>query len=308
MTPDGRLVISASEDATLKVWDRAQGRLLATLEAHAPLLGCAVAPNGRTFLAGDGAGSLHILDWKIAAARDVDEAAPKPRAPAARLPTPSASIVASAAYAPAGRASPGAAPPTDRIKILFLAANPTSTKELQLTREARRIQERIRGSAARVSLDLVPRWAVRRSDLQRLLLEEEPHVLHFSSHGSPRGQLLLEDDDGNVAPVEKGALVNLIGLLQRNLRLVVINACDTEPLAAALVQHVACAIGMRRAISDEAASAFAGSFYQALAFAQPIEKAFRLGCNELELNRLPAEDRPCLKVKPGVDAATLVLA
>ena len=63
VTPDGRLAISTSEDATLKVWDLATGQPIATLEAHAPLLCCAVSPDGHTFLAGDSAGSLHILDW-----------------------------------------------------------------------------------------------------------------------------------------------------------------------------------------------------------------------------------------------------
>ena len=87
----------------------------------------------------------------------------------------------------------------------------------------------------------------------------------------------------------------------------VLNACDTEPLAKALVQHVECAIGMRQAIGDDAAIAFAVSFYQALAFHESVAKAFRLACNELELQQIPEEQTPILRVMRGVDAATLVL-
>jgi WD40 repeat protein len=62
VTPDGRFAVSASEDRTLKLWNLATGQPLLTLETHAPLRCCAVTPDGRTLLAGDGAGALHILD------------------------------------------------------------------------------------------------------------------------------------------------------------------------------------------------------------------------------------------------------
>ena len=203
---------------------------------------------------------------------------------------------------------PAGPPPTaGRIKILFLASNPIVTTQLHLAREARRIKERLDVGRPQHGFELVPHWAVRRSDLQRLLLEEKPHVLHFSSHGSKGAQLLLEDDDGNAAPVEKKALVDLIGILKHRLQLVMLNACDTEPLARALVKHVACAIGMRQPIGDEVAIVFATSFYQALAFDEPVAKAFQLACNELKLQKIPEEQAPTLKVKRGVDATTLRL-
>jgi WD40 repeat protein len=61
LTPDGAQIASASVDQTLKVWDLDTGRLLATFSADAPLLTCAVAPDGVTIVAGDSSGRVHFL-------------------------------------------------------------------------------------------------------------------------------------------------------------------------------------------------------------------------------------------------------
>ena len=42
MFPDGRRVVSASWDKTLKVWDVATGECLATLEGHSDFVRCGV--------------------------------------------------------------------------------------------------------------------------------------------------------------------------------------------------------------------------------------------------------------------------
>src|SRR5262249_25142033 len=120
-------------------------------------------------------------------------------------------------------------------------------------------------------------------------------------------QIVLEDDKGGQARVDKEALAELCGILKGNLRLVVLNACSSEPHAEALARHVDCAIGMNKPIGDEAAIAFAASFYQVIGFGQPVETAFRLGKNELSLRRLGEEDTPQLKTREGVDAAAIVL-
>jgi hypothetical protein len=48
MTPDGRHVVSASEDKAVKVWELGSGRAVATLEGHTDgVNACAVTPDGR---------------------------------------------------------------------------------------------------------------------------------------------------------------------------------------------------------------------------------------------------------------------
>ena len=43
MFPDGRRVVSASDDKTLKVWDVATGECVATLKGHSVTVRCAVS-------------------------------------------------------------------------------------------------------------------------------------------------------------------------------------------------------------------------------------------------------------------------
>ncbi|WP_437758314.1 CHAT domain-containing protein [Sorangium sp. So ce1389] len=193
------------------------------------------------------------------------------------------------------------------VKVLFMAANPRSTTQLGLGREIRHIEEKIRAAKHRDAVTFVSRWAARPDDLQQALLEEQPHVLHFSGHGTHDERLALEDSEGGIAFVDKGALSDLIGILRDNLQMVVLNACYSEPLAEALTQHVACAVGMHQPIGDLAATEFAASFYRALGFGRTVDEAFRLGCSALRLHQIPEHEIPRLKVKAGVDAAALRL-
>jgi len=61
LTPDGKQVVSASDDHTLKVWDLHSGEEIATFTGESNILCCAVAPDGLTIVAGDNSGRLHFL-------------------------------------------------------------------------------------------------------------------------------------------------------------------------------------------------------------------------------------------------------
>src|SRR3954467_7073460 len=97
----------------------------------------------------------------------------------------------------------------DKVKVLFLAANPAGTQPLQLDEEIRRITAKVRASEHRDSLELVSRLAVRPDDLMQALLEERPHIVHFSGHGGRAEELYLLDDQGDPKPVSKQALSHL---------------------------------------------------------------------------------------------------
>ena len=92
-----------------------------------------------------------------------------------------------------------------------------------------------------------------------------------------------------------------------NLRLVVLNACDTRALAMALTEVVDCVVSMNQTITDRAAIKFAASFYGALAFGRSVQRAFDQGVARLSAEGIAEAETPELLVRAGVDAAQLVL-
>lgn len=192
-------------------------------------------------------------------------------------------------------------------KILFLTANPDGTSHLALDEECREITEKIRAADHRESLELITRWAVRPEDLLQHLNEHRPHVVHFSGHGTKAEEIVLLDKDRNPKAVSAAALKQLFITLKDNIQVVVLNACFSEPQAAAITEVVDCAIGMNKAIGDDAAIAFAAAFYQAVGFGRSVKVAFESGKTALMLAGILEENTPRLICRQGVDPNKIVL-
>jgi hypothetical protein len=220
--------------------------------------------------------------------------------------------------------------------ILFLAANPTGTSQLALDREARAIHVELERAGFRDSFELVTRWAAEPLDLLRELRKLKPTVVHFSGHGQADGarrssgrgdtgardlvteadprahelthSLCFQGPDGQPQLVSTAALQQTFGAAGSSVRLVVLNACYSETQAAALLTHVDCVVGMRGAIHDDAARAFAIGFYGGLGERESVAAAYHQGCAAISLEGGAHGDRPQLEVRSGVDAARLFLA
>jgi hypothetical protein len=196
---------------------------------------------------------------------------------------------------------------THYIKLLFVSANPAGTNRLALDEEVREITAKIRAAEYRDSLHLVSRWAVRPDDLLQALLEEKPHIVHFSGHGTGTSEIILSDQLGQPRPVSKSALESLFRILKDNVRVVVLNACSTRPQAEAIAETIDCVIGMNQPIGDKAGIVFAASFYRAIGFGRSIQEAFELGKTALLLEGIPEQYTPELLLRRGTNASSIHL-
>jgi hypothetical protein len=220
-----------------------------------------------------------------------------------------------------------------KVRVLFLVSNPLEQNRLALDEESRTIAARIRSADHRDALELISAWAVRPDDLQQLLLQHKPHVVHFSGHGTRAGpdqeipsgnpasrrdmkrmsgsredELVLKNEAGLAQPISKLALVHLFEVLNDNIHLVLLSACHSESIAEALAEVVPCTIGMRATVTDAAAITFAAAFYQALGFGRSIREAFDLGKNALMNLEIPEDSAPRLYCRAGAeDAVNVVL-
>ncbi|MDH3442075.1 MAG: CHAT domain-containing protein [Gammaproteobacteria bacterium] len=141
-----------------------------------------------------------------------------------------------------------------KIRVLFLAADPSNLPELGLKQEVAQINQNLQASDFGDQIEIVPHWSTKPDDLIQLLNQDDDwEIVRFSGHGSEAHQLLFVDEFGNSKPVSKEALQRLFGSLGRKARVAIFNACSAQEQAEAVTQHIDCAIGMSKAIGDEAA-------------------------------------------------------
>lgn len=195
------------------------------------------------------------------------------------------------------------------IKVLFLAADPfQSGAPLQLDVEMRAIKEALRQGRARDTLEFVSHSGTRSRDLHRALLHHEPQIVHFAGHGGAAGVIFLGDENGRPRAVDKDALGRLFGILDGEVRAVILNACDTLPVVEVLRDVVDYAIGTNRPIRDSSAITFSEGFYTALSFGKGIQQAFDFAVNQLQLDGTGESGVPVLRARIGADDEPLLSA
>jgi hypothetical protein len=62
VSPDGRFIVSGSQDRTVKVWDAQSGALLRSLKGHTSVSAVAVSPDGRFIVSGSGDRTVKVWD------------------------------------------------------------------------------------------------------------------------------------------------------------------------------------------------------------------------------------------------------
>ena len=185
--------------------------------------------------------------------------------------------------------------PDGRLTVLCLLAGPREASQLQLRHEYRTIEEAARRGRRRV-LDIRLSAATRRRDLIPALTEHKPDVLHYGGHGSADGALLLEGDDGSVAPVRAealGAVLEAVG----GVPVAVLNACHLGRYLDVVRPYVGEVIGSPAKLDDDDALTFCQDYYAALALGESWEGAFKQARAGVSLGR---PGRPDLRREVGL--------
>jgi hypothetical protein len=195
----------------------------------------------------------------------------------------------------------------NKIKLLLLSANPEGTSLLKLAEEERDIKERIRASEHRDAIDIETMGAVRPVDLLEGMNRYQPHVVQFSGHGNQGEGILVCDEAGEIKVINGEGLAALFQSTEKNVLLVVLNACYSQEQAEAIIEVVPCVVAMKDTIGDRAARFFAASFYSALGYGNSVAKAFAQGLARLKmegnvLEGVPQSEIPVLLTRTGVNA------
>ncbi len=190
-------------------------------------------------------------------------------------------------YVPAPRATPALAVRGPlRMLVLVGAGGEAGLVNLDYHRERDQLNAALQPLVEAKSLEL--HWAegaVTRQALQDMLRRFQPHVLHYIGHGAydpanREGYLFLArpKPGGGVTHYQLGTTDLALLLDGSPIRFAFLNACQTgqtiSGMAGALVRAVLpAALGMRTAVPDQAAAAFAGAFYRALVDGWSVDAA-----------------------------------
>lgn len=159
-----------------------------------------------------------------------------------------------------------------RAKVMFMVANSTSAP-VNAEVEERAIQDAIDGK--RFVFQKVP--DVRAEDLFRSMKEEEPHIVHFSGHGTGSDGLAMKNRDGDPTTItarELGLIFKDLAAQGIAVRAVLLNACLAEEQAQAIAPYVDNVVGTSTLVGDDTAVTFAASFYTAIAEGRTVRAAF----------------------------------
>jgi hypothetical protein len=188
----------------------------------------------------------------------------------------------------------------EKIRILFLSANPWSMARILVDEEAREISEKIDEGVCRDHFELYKHPATRPNDLQLLLLKYQPHIVHFSCHGTKGHKIVLAGPHGHPKSVDRQGLAKVLALYNKHVRLVLLNACFTKEQARSISEVIDYSIGTERPIGDKVSVTFAGAFYRALGFGKSIRDAFESARAELALTKMPRSRGIQLFIRKGI--------
>ena len=150
---------------------------------------------------------------------------------------------------------------SEKIRILFLAANPTDTARILVNKERDRILRFLYKSNLEDSFKVRSFDEFRATELQEEIRSFKPNIIHFGGHGEEDGLIFTDDEGKKSHLITKDTLAGFFERCKPYLKAVILNACYSAKQADSIKEKVPFFIGMNAAIDDEAALAFSEGFY-----------------------------------------------
>lgn len=187
------------------------------------------------------------------------------------------------------------------MKILYIAGNPDGASTLQVEKEINALQEKLDQVPTVSPIDFRVYSHLRIDVLPDVIARIAPDILHFAAHGQDDAIVLAQGETDHVT-LDGDMLAALLGALNVRPKLVVLNACGSNNMAAKLRGHADFVIGTDAPLSNIGARSMAATLYGRLAGAASISGAF-----EAAAVMLNAVDRGTVKacLHTRMDAATV---
>ena len=187
-----------------------------------------------------------------------------------------------------------------KIRILVLSTSHGARASALIEDEAKKIFERLQEGPCRDRFEFYNHPALRPSDLQKLLLMYEPHIIHFSGRGSQLRRVLSDGIQARGGGINHPALVEVFALYNSHVRLVLLNSGFSRAQARSLSEVINYSIGAGKGVGEKTGLIFSRAFYRALGFGKSVREAFASAKAELALTRLPRSRGIELFVRNGV--------
>lgn len=184
-----------------------------------------------------------------------------------------------------------------KSKILYLSSSPSNLGKLGVDEEFRAIHENIKGNL--FEMQSVSKAKI--SDIQAVIYESQPDIIHFSGHGSSE-DIIFETDQSRSAGVLKSSFIRVFQNLKKRPEIIFLNACRTYDNLDDLSYIIDFVIATDRKVSDSTAIKFAVNFYRFLSLGASVKSSFNLAGNQFDIESLTNEAKMYrLLVREGIN-------
>jgi hypothetical protein len=181
-------------------------------------------------------------------------------------------------------------------KILFICSSPEGKDSLNSLKEFKYIEKaRQEGEYRDSYMKPVIKTSVEADDLLRILVKNQPDILHFSLHSSRSEGMYFENVVGEADPVSAEYFKDVISAYtsklegKRKIETVVLLSCNSEPYGIEIADFTENLLVTKDFFPDQAATLYTKEFYRTLFDTMDIAFAHQAARIAIKRQKYPGE-------------------